>query len=114
MVKYIESNVEKKLDFIFASLSDPTRRRILRRVAQRPLTVSEIARPYSISLPAVSKHLKILERAELIKRSKRGRKHIVQLNPDSLQTAEQYIVKYKKFWEYKLDSLQNYLEGGDE
>ena len=113
MVKYKTGKRERELDFIFVSLSDTTRRKILKRVAKRPLSVSEIAKPYPISLPAISKHLNILERARLIRRTRQGREQIVRLNPKALKTAEEYMAWYKKFWETKLDSLKAYLEGGE-
>ncbi|PIT97897.1 MAG: transcriptional regulator [Candidatus Andersenbacteria bacterium CG10_big_fil_rev_8_21_14_0_10_54_11] len=101
------------LDRIFVSLSDQTRRHILRRLAKRPLTVSEIAAPYAVSLPAISKHLTVLEQAQLVRRKKRGRERVVYLRPQTLQTAAKHIAYYQKFWRAHLDALQAYLEGGD-
>jgi len=113
MVKYKEGKLEQELDFVFISLADPIRRRILRRITQRSLTVSEIGKPYDVSLPAISKHLRILERAGLITRVKQGRERIVRLNPAAFKRADQYVTYYKQFWDKKLDTLQSYLEGGD-
>ena len=113
MVKYKEEQQAEELDFIFMSLSDPIRRSILKRVAQSPLAVSEIASSYAISLPAVSKHLRILERARLISRHKSGRKRIVVLNPAALKTAAEHVAYYQKFWNERLDALADYLEGGE-
>lgn len=106
MVKYKTSD----LSVVFASLADPTRRGILQRVAKRPLTVSEIARPYKMSLPAISKHLRVLESAHLIERQRQGRRRIVRLNPGPLKTIAQYIAQYRKHWEGQLDRLESYLQ----
>lgn len=100
-----------RLDSIFHALSDPTRRSILRAVAVREKTVGEIARPYRVSLAAVSKHLKVLETADLIHREKRGSFQIVRLNPQALKTAEEWLSYYEKFWTRRLDALQNLFEG---
>lgn len=98
------------LDLIFQALADPTRRSILRHVARRGLTVTEIARPYRMSLAAVSKHLKVLERARLIQREKRGSFSHVRLNPEALMNAERWMTYYQQFWETRLDSLKMILE----
>lgn len=116
MVKY-----QKDLDLLFSSLADPTRREILQRIAENPpsrkasegqggLTVSEIAKPYDMSLPAVSKHLKVLEKAKLIERTKTGREYIFAFNPRPLEGAAKYIAFYKKFWSKQFDRLEKYLE----
>ena len=98
------------LDSIFSSLADPTRRDILARVAQAELTVSEIALPYDMSLAAVSKHLKILERAKLIVKRKRGKEQLVTMNAQGLADANNYLQQYKQLWEQRLDSLDEYLK----
>jgi DNA-binding transcriptional ArsR family regulator len=98
------------LDLIFHALSDPTRRAILKKVSSRERTVTELARPFSMSLAAVSKHLKILDRARLIRRSKRGSFYYVTLNPEALMNAEQWLARYQRFWETRLDSLSRLLE----
>ncbi len=103
-----------RLDAIFHALSDSTRRSILQEVAKRPRTVGEIARPYAMSLAAVSKHLKVLEAAELIARKRRGSFQIVRLNAASLRPAEEWLVYYEKFWNAQLDALQSHLEGEDD
>lgn len=100
-----------QLDSIFHALSDPTRRSILRNIASREKTVGEVARPYRMSLAAVSKHLKVLETADLIARERRGSFQIVRLNAPALRPAEQWLAYYEKFWNRRLDALQNYLEG---
>jgi DNA-binding transcriptional ArsR family regulator len=108
----VKSNAVR-LDSIFHALSDTTRRSILRDVAAKSKTVSEIAKPYRMSLAAVSKHLKVLESAELIARERRGSFHIVRLKAASLRPAEEWLAYYEKFWSSQLDALQIYLEGED-
>lgn len=98
------------LDSVFHALSDATRRAILRDVALEAKTVGEIAEPYSMSLAAVSKHLQVLERADLIRREKKGNFRMVQLNADSLRAAQEWLAYYETFWTGQLDALQNYLE----
>jgi DNA-binding transcriptional ArsR family regulator len=103
-----------RLDSIFHALSDSTRRSILRDVSAKGKTVGEIARPYAMSLAAVSKHLKVLEAAELIARERRGSFQIVRLNAKNLRPAEEWLAFYDKFWKQQLDALQSYLEEGED
>ena len=98
------------LDSVFHALSDATRRAILRDVSREARTVGQIAEPYNMSLAAVSKHLQVLERADLIRREKKGNFRIVQLNADSLRAAQEWLAYYETFWTGQLDALQNYLE----
>ena len=100
----------EKLDLVFHALSDSTRRAILYDVSTSEKNVGDIARPYKMSLAAVSKHLKVLESAHLIKRQKRGSFQMVRLNAEGLKTAEEWILHYQQFWGSKLDALQNFLE----
>lgn len=104
MVEYTHS-----LDSIFGSLADPVRRDILRRVRQCELNVSEIALPYPISLAAVSKHLKILERAQLITKRKHGKEHFVTISPAALQQADEYINQYATLWNDRFNRLETFL-----
>jgi DNA-binding transcriptional ArsR family regulator len=97
------------LDSIFGSLSDPTRRDILRRVAVKSMSISEIAEPYDVSLAAVSKHLKILEKAELILKKRFGKEQHVELRPKAFKNAAAYLREYEKLWNARLDSLERYL-----
>ena len=99
-----------RLDSIFHALSDSTRRSILRDVAKREKTVSQIAKPYKISLAAVSKHLSVLEAADLITREKRGSFQIVRSNARPMKDAERWLVYYERFWNRRLDALQDLLE----
>jgi len=100
-----------RLDSVFHALADPTRRQILRGLASSEKTVGEIARPHKMSLAAVSKHLKVLESAELIARERRGSFQIVKLNAKSLKPAEEWIAFYSRYWNQQFDKLEQYLEG---
>lgn len=106
----VKSNAAR-LDTVFHALSDATRRSILRDVAAKEKTVGEVARPYRMSLAAVSKHLNVLESAELIARERRGSFQIVRLRAQSLRPAEEWLAFYEKFWNRQIDALQSYLEG---
>ncbi|HEV2274554.1 MAG TPA: metalloregulator ArsR/SmtB family transcription factor [Acidobacteriaceae bacterium] len=109
----VKSNAAR-LDSVFHALSDSTRRSILRDIAAKEKTVGEVAKPYRMSLAAVSKHLKVLEEAELIARERRGSFHIVRLNAETLKPAEDWLAYYEKFWNRQLDALQTYLEGEED
>jgi DNA-binding transcriptional ArsR family regulator len=106
MVKHSESH----LDATFAALADATRRGILARLALGETSVSELAAPYRMSLPAVSKHLRVLENARLIVRRKNGRVHRCRLAAQPMQTASEWIAQYRRFWESQFDALSSYLE----
>lgn len=101
---------EAKLDRIFHALADPTRRSIIARLADAEGTVSALAEPFEISLNAVSKHLKVLESAQLIDREIVGRTSICSLNADVLQDAMIWIDQYTVFWEESLDALEVHME----
>jgi DNA-binding transcriptional ArsR family regulator len=98
------------LDATFAALADPTRRRILESLSQQQRRVKELAEPFAMSLPAVSKHLRVLENAGLLKRRRLGREHHIALEPAPMRNAMLWIEQYRKFWEGSLDALANYLE----
>ncbi len=106
MVKYNS----KTLDRTFAALADPTRRRILAHLARGDRRVTDLARPHNMSLPAVSKHLRVLENAGLLRRRRQGRVHEMQLNAEPLKKAAQWVEDYRRFWEGSLDRLAAYLE----
>src|SRR5712671_6854298 len=98
------------LDGIFAALSDPTRRAVLARLTEAPeLSVSTLAAPFAMSLPAVLKHLDVLEGAGLIRRRKRGRTVSCRLNAAPLQQAQHWLARYERFWSSRLDALERYL-----
>jgi DNA-binding transcriptional ArsR family regulator len=98
------------LDRTFAALADPTRRRILEHLAQGERCVTDLARPYSMSLPAVSKHLRVLEKAGLVCRRRRGRVHSLKLQAAPMKQAVQWIEEYRRFWEDSFDRLDEYLK----
>jgi DNA-binding transcriptional ArsR family regulator len=98
------------LDQTFAALADPTRRQILAHLARGDRRVTDLARPHDMSLPAVSKHLRVLENAGLLRRRRYGRVHEMQLNAQPLKKAAQWVDEYRKFWEGSLDRLADYLE----
>src|SRR5437763_1772194 len=106
MVKYTSA----ALNQTFAALADPTRRRILAHLARGDRRVTDLARPHAMSLPAVSKHLRVLEKAGLLRRRRYGRVHEMQLDAKPLKQAAQWVEEYRKFWEGSLDRLAAYLE----
>lgn len=100
-----------QLDSIFHSLADPIRRDILRRVAECDLSISELAEKYTISFAAVSKHLKVLEKAKLVIKKKEGKKQIVTLSPTALKSADEYLEQYRLLWQSRHDKLDQLLKG---
>ncbi len=99
-----------QLSRTFAALADPTRRAILARLTKGEATVNDIAAPFDLSLPAVSKHLQVLEKAGLISRSRTAQWRPAQLQAAPLQEASRWIGDYKTFWESSFDSLATHLE----
>lgn len=99
-----------QLDSIFASLSDPTRRDILSRVADAELSISELVASYSISFAAVSKHLKIMEHAKLIVKRKEGKKQMVSIAPGALASADEYLEQYRRMWQSRYDKLDKVIK----
>jgi DNA-binding transcriptional ArsR family regulator len=110
MVKSSGRAAALRLDSVFHALSDSTRRAILRDVAGAEKTVGKIAEPYPVSLAAISKHLKVLEGARLIRREKKGSFQMVRINAAPMKEAEQWLAYYEKFWNEQLDALQELLE----
>ena len=99
-----------ELDLVFHALADGTRRALLNTIAQRRLSVGELAAPYAMSLAAVSKHLDVLERAALIRREREGKSRMVSLNPHPLEAAQDWLAFYNQYWSDGLDRLQAALE----
>ena len=97
------------LSSTFSALADPTRRAILARLAEGEKTVNEIAEPFAISLPAVSKHLKVLERARLIERGRAAQWRPCRLHAEPLKDASAWLEAYRQFWEESFDRLEAYL-----
>jgi len=100
----------RDLDATFAALADPTRRAILARLARGDAVVGDLARPFAISLPAISRHLRVLERARLIERRVNAQWRVCRLRPQPLRTAANWIEEYRRFWEQRLDDLAALLE----
>jgi DNA-binding transcriptional ArsR family regulator len=99
-----------RLGDVFASLSDATRRDILKRISRRTMNIGQIAQPYSISFAAVAKHVEVLVRARLVTKTRQGKEQVIALNPASLAAANRYLEQYREMWEQRLDSLDRYLK----
>lgn len=97
------------LSLTFAALADPTRRVMLERLAEGPATVSELAEPFEISMPAISKHLKVLERAGLIERGREAQWRPAQLKAEPLRDVSEWLERYRVNWEENFDRLEEYL-----
>jgi len=97
------------LSLTFGALADPTRRAILARLALGETTVGELAEPFDISLPAISKHLKVLEHAGLIARGRDAQWRPCRLRPAPLKSADEWLEEYRELWEQRLDRLEDYL-----
>jgi DNA-binding transcriptional ArsR family regulator len=106
--RMVEHN-QTSLDRVFSAVADPTRRAILQALAKKPATITQIARPFPVSLNAVSKHVMVLERAGLIHREIQGRQHLCTLAPRPLQKAAVWLDHYRAFWEVRLDALEHYV-----
>jgi DNA-binding transcriptional ArsR family regulator len=102
-----------RLDLVFHALTDPTRRHMLRSLAARERTVSELAEPFRMSLAAASKHVKTLERAGLVRRTVQGRVHFCRLDPKPLAGAAEWLDFYSRFWNERLDALEELLRHPD-
>jgi DNA-binding transcriptional ArsR family regulator len=101
------------LDATLIALADPTRRALLRRVAKRETRVTELARPFAISLNAVSKHIRMLERAQLVRRRRSGREHLLSFNPAPLEDATEWLLAQRALWTARLSALEALLEAED-
>jgi DNA-binding transcriptional ArsR family regulator len=97
------------LDLVFSALSSPTRRAIIDTLSRGESSVSALAKPFDMSLPAISKHLRVLEKAEVISKVKDGRVYLCRIEPETLQKAARWINSYGALWERQLDSLSKYL-----
>jgi DNA-binding transcriptional ArsR family regulator len=108
--------VQDPLSTTFQALADPTRRAILARLALGETSVLELAKPFDISLPAVSRHLKVLEHAGLIARSREAQWRPCRIEPQALKSVDEWLEEYRRLWEERLDRLEDYLRtltGGD-
>src|SRR4051795_8859472 len=99
-----------RLSATFAALSDPTRRAILARLASGETSVTELAQPFAMSLPAISKHLKVLERAGLIVRGREAQWRPCRLEPGPLREGDDWLGRYRRYWDESLDRLDAYLQ----
>jgi DNA-binding transcriptional ArsR family regulator len=102
------------MNSVFHALGDATRRHMLRELADGERTVSELAEPFSMSLAAASKHIKVLENAGLIRREVRGRTHLCRLDPGPLASAHEWLSFYERFWSSRLDVLEQLLRAEDD
>ena len=113
MVKLSPSS-DRSLDAVFSALSDPTRRAIVVRLAEGDASVSELAAPFQVSLPAVTKHLAVLERAGLLEHKKQGRVRRCRLVAAPMKVADEWLSTYRVFWERRLDSLADHVKSAKE
>ena len=109
MLSVVPKRTGEELDLLFGALADATRRGIVEQIAAGEATVTELAAPYSISLPAISRHLKVLERASIITRSQQGRWRSAQLSPTSLASAATWLTLHERLWAERFDRLDDHL-----
>ncbi len=102
--------ITRHLDLTFAALSDPTRRAILDRLVHGVATVGQLAQPFAVSRPAISKHLRVLERAGLVTRERDGRVSRCGLDASPMKDAADWVDRYRRFWDQRMDQLVQYLE----
>jgi len=107
MVEYTQPG---DLNQVFSALSDPTRRAILSTLSKGPATINEIAKPFPVSLNAISKHVMVLERAGLLRREIQGREHHCRINGRPLRDANTWLEHYREFWDLRLDALAAYVD----
>lgn len=107
MVQYRRA---KSLDLVAAAIADPTRRAILARLSRGPTTVSDVAAAFSMTLTGFCKHVRVLERARLVRRTRRGRAKVLALSPEPLREVAEWTLQYRKFWNERLDRLQAFFE----
>ncbi len=110
IVNHMVNFQDHRLTLTFSALGGATRRAILARLALGEASVGELAAPFAMSLPAISKHLKVLERAGLIAREKHGRGHRCRLEPVPMREAASWIERYRRFWDDQFDRLERYLD----
>jgi DNA-binding transcriptional ArsR family regulator len=113
MTSTAAKRADDRLDRVFGALSDRTRRAMVQRLSRASATVSELAEPFDMTLPAVSKHLRVLENAGLVARRVDGRVHHCSLRPEALSDAASFIDHYRVFWETALEALAIYVETDD-
>jgi DNA-binding transcriptional ArsR family regulator len=104
----VESNVA--LDRIFGALADATRRDILKRVSREEYTISELAKPYDMSMAAIAKHISVLEKAGLITKRRSGKEKVIHVTSDTIKVAAAHLSEYEKIWSARFDALEKLLE----
>jgi DNA-binding transcriptional ArsR family regulator len=102
--------LDQSLDRVFQALADPSRRAMVERLCEGPASVSELARPFSMTLAAVVQHVQVLEASGLVRTEKVGRTRTVSIEPPTLRTAEQWMSERRTAWEHRLDRLGDFLE----
>ena len=95
---------------VWTALSDPTRRAILERLTRGPTRVTDVAAPFEMSLNAVSKHIKVLEAAHLVRRTREGREHMLELDPEPLREVARWASNIERFWSERLDRIEQFFE----
>ena len=110
MVHYRERNIDR----VAAAVSDPTRRRIIERLARGPARISDVAKPFSMSLTGFCKHVRVLERAGLVRRTRQGRENTLELSPAPLRDLAEWIFNYEKFWNERLDRVHDFFSTQNE
>jgi DNA-binding transcriptional ArsR family regulator len=105
----VQCQASRKLDRVTAAISDPTRRAILERLARGSARITDVAEPFSMSLTGFCKHVRVLERAGLVRRTRRGREKTLHLSPKPLQDVAQWVLKYEPFWNERLDRLEAFF-----
>jgi DNA-binding transcriptional ArsR family regulator len=103
-------STDDRLDLVFQALADRTRRALLARLAHEPSKITDLAEPFEMSLPAVSRHIRVLERARLVRRTVDGRVHRCSLTAQPLRSVEAWLGHYRPFWDSTLDALARYVE----
>jgi DNA-binding transcriptional ArsR family regulator len=111
MVQYLEAH---RMDSVAAAISDPTRRAILERLAHGPGRISDLAEPFPITLTGFCKHVKVLERAGLVRRTRHGRENTLELSPEPLREVARWVLNYEQFWIARLDRLHDFFVGEKE
>jgi DNA-binding transcriptional ArsR family regulator len=105
----VSTTTDERLDLVFGALADSTRRQLLAQLARASASISELAAPHDMSLPGVSKHVRVLERAGLIRRTIDGRVHRCTLDADAMRAADEWIAHYRAFWDHTLAALADYI-----
>src|SRR5579864_8801284 len=103
---------DRRIDRVGAAIANPTRRKIIERLARGPARISDVAEPFSISLTGFCKHVRVLERAGLVRRTRRGRENTLELSPEPLRDVAQWILKYEPYWRTHLDRLHDFFATG--